>query len=63
MGFTGERVARAALLAATALLSIVPSAWATFPGQNGKIAFHALDGNDLSSYTINPAQGLGKVVM
>jgi Tol biopolymer transport system component len=39
MGFTGERVVRAALLAATALLSIVPSAWATVPGQNGKIAF------------------------
>jgi Tol biopolymer transport system component len=50
MGFTGERVARAALLAATLLLSIAPSAGATFPGENGRIAFT----DSGSVYTIDP---------
>src|SRR5688572_11196077 len=37
----GERIGRAVLLAAALLLLVVPSAGATFSGQNGKIAVSA----------------------
>src|SRR5688500_1661792 len=51
----GLRIARVGLLAAALLLSVVPSARASFPGQNGKIAFAASDGVFTTNvYTINP---------
>ncbi len=39
MGSTGKRSLRAGVVAVALLLSIAPSAGATFPGENGKLAF------------------------
>jgi WD40 repeat protein len=61
MGFMGKRVAGATLLAASLLLAIVPAAQATFPGQNGKIAFDDLPGG-AGVFTINP-DGSGQTLV
>jgi Tol biopolymer transport system component len=51
----GLRIARVGLLAAALVLSVVPSAGASFPGQNGKITFATSDGVFTTNvYTINP---------
>jgi Tol biopolymer transport system component len=54
IGFIGDRAGCVAVLVAALLLSIVPAAQATFPGQNGRIAFTKFDGIHLSIYTITP---------
>ena len=51
-------VAAAVLVAcAAALLAVSGTAGATFPGQNGKIAYASYDGDDYEIYTINPGGG------
>ena len=54
MGFIGKCLARAGFTAVVAVLSFVPAAQASFPGQNGKIAFTASDGVFFNVHTINP---------
>ena len=55
MGFIGKCLARAGFTAVVAALSFVPAAQASFPGQNGKIAFAASDGVFTTNvHTINP---------
>ena len=39
------------------LLNAVEPAEATFPGQNGNIAYMGFDGNDFEIYTISPTGG------
>ena len=55
MGFIGRCLAGAGFTAVAAVLLFAPAAQATFPGQNGKIAFATSDGVFTTNvYTINP---------
>src|SRR5215831_12470646 len=44
---------RAAILVSSVVLLIASSAWATYPGKNGRIAFVATFSGTLQLYTIN----------
>ena len=51
---SASRLALAPLLAAMALLAAAPAALATFPGQNGRLAFHADTDAGSQIFTVRP---------
>jgi hypothetical protein len=50
-------IVMAVLMACAALLAVSEKAEATFPGNNGRIAYTVNNGNDSDIYTIKPDGG------